>query len=97
MKFGELLSPTLNRRSKISSTIPSLKYSCSGSLLRLTNGKTAIDLSIGSEDLDSLGIKKYPSTISANTKRDDIMIFGLRFLRCSGFALRTSFRISPSS
>jgi len=55
-----------------------------------------MDFSTESAFLDSLGIKKYPSTINASTTTDAIMILVFSFFGLSGFDLTTSFDISLS-
>ena len=48
------LSVLMRARARISSSaIPSEKYSCSGSLLMLTNGSTAIERCVSSAALDA--------------------------------------------
>jgi hypothetical protein len=75
---------------------PFIKYVVESLGLSLRKGKIAIDFSTGLEDSNSLGIKKYPNTIRAVTKKDAIMILNFRLLGTSGFLSTTSFLVSPS-
>src|SRR4030042_1441055 len=90
-------SPTLKSWSKMASTIPSLKYSCSGSLLRFEKGNIAMDLSgidlslafflilpmLKTINTDTAAIKRIPESSITS------FLFGLRMisLRSAGFSI----------